>query len=161
MKGLDADIVALLKRRVYDVAGTSNWGAKKGEGLKVYLNGKKLGVESFRDYVACFIDKTVAEPVCEVVNNRYAATQPLFSAVMEMGVCRIAADSFTLFVCVCACVFAIISWEVAVTASDGDGFAQVSFVNGIETCEGGTHVDAVYDQVVKAVIEAAQKKAKG
>jgi DNA topoisomerase-2 len=46
---LDNDIINLMKRRVYDIAGTC-----KG-GLKVYLDGEKLEVKSFRDYVGMYL----------------------------------------------------------------------------------------------------------
>jgi DNA topoisomerase-2 len=51
-------------------------------------------------------------------------------------------------------------WEVALCASDGQ-FEQVSFVNGIWTCKGGTHVDHVVNQITKhlfQVVEAKNKK---
>ena len=42
MERLDKDIVALMTRRAYDVAGASN-------GVKVYLNGKLLPVRQLKD----------------------------------------------------------------------------------------------------------------
>ena len=51
-------------------------------------------------------------------------------------------------------------WEVAVAVSDG-GFAQTSFVNGISTSRGGTHVDHVTNQVVSAILAKVQKKDRG
>merc|ERR1719506_2280368 len=45
MKGLDNDIVALMSKRVYDVAGTT---AQK---CKVSLNGQVLSIRNFQDYV--------------------------------------------------------------------------------------------------------------
>ncbi|KAJ3203013.1 DNA topoisomerase 2 [Entophlyctis luteolus] len=50
-------------------------------------------------------------------------------------------------------------WEVAFTVSDGQ-FQQVSFVNGICTSKGGTHVNHVADQLVNALAELAKKKDK-
>ncbi|CDF38122.1 unnamed protein product [Chondrus crispus] len=50
MTHLDDDIVSLMKKRVYDIAGISS-------NLKVYLNGKKIPVKSFKDYVALYNDK--------------------------------------------------------------------------------------------------------
>ncbi|VDN37847.1 unnamed protein product, partial [Gongylonema pulchrum] len=44
MSELDDDIVALMSRRAYDVAGST-------KGVKVYLNGKLLPVQGFRQYV--------------------------------------------------------------------------------------------------------------
>ena len=48
MDSLSEDMVALLSRRAYDVAASS-------KGVKVYLNGKKIPIKSFKDYVDFFI----------------------------------------------------------------------------------------------------------
>jgi DNA topoisomerase-2 len=48
MSDLEEDTVALMRRRVYDVAGTS------GDRCSVYLDGKKLAVKSFPDYANLF-----------------------------------------------------------------------------------------------------------
>ncbi len=47
MEKLDKDIVALLTRRAYDVAGSC-------KGVKVTLNGKKLPVSRFRYLITDF-----------------------------------------------------------------------------------------------------------
>lgn len=44
MESLDPDTVALLSRRAFDVAASTR-------GVKVFLNGKRLPVKSFKDYV--------------------------------------------------------------------------------------------------------------
>ena len=41
MATLDSDIVALLSRRAYDIAGTT-------PGLSVFLNGKKITIKTFK-----------------------------------------------------------------------------------------------------------------
>ncbi|RWS16275.1 DNA topoisomerase 2-beta-like protein [Dinothrombium tinctorium] len=48
METLDKDIVALMTRRAYDVAGTT-------KGVKVFLNGKKLPIKNFKDYVDLYL----------------------------------------------------------------------------------------------------------
>ena len=50
-------------------------------------------------------------------------------------------------------------WSVAVSQSD-NGFQQVSFVNGIHTSLGGTHVEYVGSQLVKKITEYLQSKHK-
>lgn len=50
-------------------------------------------------------------------------------------------------------------WKVGITATDG-AFKQVSFVNSVETRDGGTHVDHVTQQVVEWVREKVKKKHK-
>lgn len=70
MEKLDNDMVALLSRRAYDVAGCTR-------GVKVYLNGKRLPVKGFKDYVQLFLkdkEDEVGNPltvVHELVNDRW------------------------------------------------------------------------------------------
>ncbi|XP_051519096.1 DNA topoisomerase 2-beta isoform X1 [Myxocyprinus asiaticus] len=70
MEKLDKDIVALLTRRAYDVAGSCR-------GVKVLLNGKKLPVNGFRSYVDLYVKDKLDETgvalkvVNETVNDRW------------------------------------------------------------------------------------------
>ncbi|XP_051858791.1 DNA topoisomerase 2 isoform X2 [Drosophila albomicans] len=48
MEKLDEDIVALMSRRAYDVAAST-------KGVSVYLNGTKVGVKNFKDYIDLFV----------------------------------------------------------------------------------------------------------
>lgn len=49
-------------------------------------------------------------------------------------------------------------WKVGVSASDG--FEQISFVNSVETYQGGTHVFYVMDQITDGIREFLKKKHK-
>ena len=51
MSSLDEDTVALLSRRAFDIAASC-----KG-GVKVFLNGNRLPVKSFKDYVDMYINQ--------------------------------------------------------------------------------------------------------
>ncbi|XP_003222506.3 DNA topoisomerase 2-alpha [Anolis carolinensis] len=70
MTTLDKDIVALMSRRAYDIAGASN-------GVTVFLNGNKLPVRGFRSYVDLYIKDKVDETgnllkiIHEEVNSRW------------------------------------------------------------------------------------------
>ncbi|XP_034561189.1 DNA topoisomerase 2-beta isoform X2 [Notolabrus celidotus] len=70
MEKLDKDIVALLTRRAYDVAGSC-------KGVKVSLNGKKLPITGFRSYVDLYVKDKLDETgvalkvVNETVNDRW------------------------------------------------------------------------------------------
>jgi len=48
LKNLTNDMESLLKRRVYDTAGTTN------ENVNVWLNGKHLDIKSFKDYIGMY-----------------------------------------------------------------------------------------------------------
>ena len=51
-------------------------------------------------------------------------------------------------------------WEFAVTLNPYDKFTQISFVNGISTSEGGTHVDLITNQIIYKLKEQLEKKHK-
>merc|ERR1719326_1706990 len=53
MQKLDKDIVDLITKRTYDIAGTS------GKNLKVYLNGEKLPVQTFTEFSLLFLEPDV------------------------------------------------------------------------------------------------------
>ncbi|KAF7085410.1 hypothetical protein CFC21_088844 [Triticum aestivum] len=119
MTELEADVVALMMKRVVDMAGTL------GKTVKVELNGEKVAVKSFSDYVQLYIDSASKEGIklpriYQKVNDR---------------------------------------WEVCVSLSEGQ-FQQVSFVNGIATIKGGTHVDYVASQIASHVMGVVNKKNK-
>uniref|UniRef100_A0A7N0T385 DNA topoisomerase 2 n=1 Tax=Kalanchoe fedtschenkoi TaxID=63787 RepID=A0A7N0T385_KALFE len=120
MTFLEEDTVALMKKRVFDLAGCL------GDTVKVELNGQRVPVNSFLDYVGLYLNsaaKSREEPlprITETVNDR---------------------------------------WEVCVSLSEGQ-FQQVSFVNGIATIKGGTHVDYVTNQITSHIVEIVNKKNK-
>ena len=54
MEKLDSDMVDIISRRAFDIAATLR-------GVKVYLNGKKIPVNSFKDYVRLFTKDRLEE----------------------------------------------------------------------------------------------------
>ncbi|KFQ28076.1 DNA topoisomerase 2-alpha, partial [Merops nubicus] len=70
MKVLDKDIVALMSRRAYDIAGST-------KDVKVFLNGQRLPVKGFRSYVDLYLKDKVDETgnalkvIHEEVNSRW------------------------------------------------------------------------------------------
>ncbi|XP_045766849.1 DNA topoisomerase 2-like isoform X1 [Maniola jurtina] len=70
MDKLEDDIVALMSRRAYDVAASS-------QGVKVYLNGERIKINKFKDYVDLYIkgkEDENGQPlkvVYEKVNDRW------------------------------------------------------------------------------------------
>ncbi|XP_045117952.1 DNA topoisomerase 2-alpha-like isoform X2 [Portunus trituberculatus] len=70
MESLDEDIVALLSRRAYDIAASTR-------GVKVYLNGKRIPIKNFKDYVDLYLKDKVddadnpVKAVYENVNERW------------------------------------------------------------------------------------------
>ena len=67
MDSLDDDTVALMSKRAYDIAGTM--GNSKGKKLQVWLNGEKLPIKSFKDYIGCV--SSVEKPVAYACDDRW------------------------------------------------------------------------------------------
>lgn len=65
MDSLDADIVSLMCRRAFDVAAT-------GKGVGVYLNGNKLAVKNFKDYIDLYVkpDENEAGQPIKIVHEQ-------------------------------------------------------------------------------------------
>jgi DNA topoisomerase II len=54
MDSIDEDTVALLRKRVYDLAGTV-------KNVKVYLDNERLKIKNFKQYVEMYLDSAAAE----------------------------------------------------------------------------------------------------
>lgn len=134
MTSLDADIVALFKKRVYDVAGVTD------KSLNVYLNDEKIAIKSFPQYVGLY--KADKKPAPDAGSGDEAA-----GALPSDGEAVIFDKPDA-------------RWQVGVGLSD-DGFQQVSFVNGICTTKGGQHVNYITDQIAAKLIAVVKKKNKG
>lgn len=68
MTTLDKDTVALLSKRAYDIAGSM--ASRPGKKLTVSLNGKKLPIKSFQDYLKLF--EGIKPPVAyEKIGDRW------------------------------------------------------------------------------------------
>jgi DNA topoisomerase-2 len=107
------DTICILTKRVYDICAITP------KRVSVHINGKKLNIKDFSDYISMYIGdkKTVPRIVCE--QDR---------------------------------------WQVAF--SPCNEFKCVSFVNGISTSDGGTHVEHVMIPLVKKLTEIIQEKHK-
>ncbi|KAI0056765.1 type II DNA topoisomerase [Artomyces pyxidatus] len=127
METIDDDTVSLLKKRVYDMAGTV-------KDIKVFLNGERLKIKSFKQYVDMYVDSAAKE----AAEHSGGAAQPRTPVIYERISDR---------------------WEVAFAVSDGT-FQHVSFANSISTIKGGSHVQLIADQIAKNLIAAISKKNK-
>lgn len=124
MDGMDDDFEALVKRRVYDLAGTSR-------GVKVWLNGERIKVNSFKRYMEMYTKAIKRERGEEAANDTS-------EVIVDTPDAR---------------------WELGFAVSDGT-FQQVSFVNSIATTSGGTHVNYIADQVCAKLMDIVKKKNK-
>jgi len=105
--GLDEDHKLKLIKKVVDAAANNI-------GVKFYVNGERIVMRSFADYIAMYDDQYVFESTED--------------------------------------------WKVGISASDG--FDQISFINSVETYQGGTHIDYIMWQIVDKLKEYFKKKHK-
>ncbi|KAK9459889.1 DNA topoisomerase [Lipomyces oligophaga] len=147
MSELDDDLIGIMMRRVYDLAGS----VKK---VKVYLNDERLKITGFKQYMEMYVTALSAftpEIKQEVVKGESddddfppldvkptVPTGPPPTIITEVVNDR---------------------WEIGFAVSDGN-FNQVSFVNSIATTSGGTHVNYICDQIVTKLTESLKKKSK-
>jgi DNA topoisomerase II len=99
--------------------------------VQVTLNGKPLLIAGFESYLQTFQQSTTAEPD-ESASSTAPPAEYIFSRINKR-------------------------WQVGVLPSDM-GFVQVSFVNGMSTLRGGTHVNYVSDQICRRVADHINKK---
>ena len=125
-EGMDDDLLALFTKRVYDLAGVV-------KNVKVFLNGERIQIRNFKQYVELFVNKN--EALQQAAASAGQTAPPLIHSIVNDR------------------------WEICFTLSDGQ-FNQVSFVNAINTYKGGTHVNYVADQIVSELVDAVKKKNK-
>ena len=108
------DTTDILIKRVFDICAITP------KYVEVFLNGKKLPIKNFSDYISVYIGNIKTSPRVIQENER---------------------------------------WKVSVSASQ-NGFQCISFVNGISTSDGGSHVDHVINPIIKKLTELIQEKHK-
>jgi DNA topoisomerase-2 len=116
VKGLTNDTVALMKKRVYDLAICTIGN------VNIYLNDKIIEFKSFDDYINMYYDKLPSPLIYQEINDR---------------------------------------WKVGFIFDPEPGFTQVSFVNGVWTYKGGTHLNYIIDQIISKLISYIDLKHKG
>ncbi|RKP39288.1 DNA topoisomerase [Dimargaris cristalligena] len=148
METLDDDIVSLMTKRVYDIAGTL-------QEVKVFLNGERIKIRGFKQYVEMYLNAPA------IARRALAAKQKPLSLMNEGADGETPADPDIEAIPKPVYIYETPSprWEIAFAVSDGQ-FQQVSFVNSICTTKGGTHVSHIADQIAARLVEAVKKKVK-
>ncbi|ODV91810.1 hypothetical protein CANCADRAFT_30135 [Tortispora caseinolytica NRRL Y-17796] len=154
MQELDEDIISVMRRRVYDLAGTVR-------GVQVFLNGNRIKVSNFKSYTELYV-KSLMETANEYGTGESSSVLPTDTESGEESKHlmlpsepkpTIVYQDFT------DPKFPNRRWEIAFAVSK-TGFNQVSFVNSIATTSGGTHVNYIVDQLVTKIGDYIKKKNK-
>lgn len=147
--GLTPDIRGLLQRRVWDVAACTS------KSVKVSYNGKLVAVNDFKQYIKLHYTKP-RDPDADSDDDS-DADQPNDDDLMdEDGEVRKKPKSTAPKIIYDESP----NWKVGVVYDPDNGGKQVSFVNGLNTFTGGTHVNDVLDRIVKKLTLQVEKKHK-
>lgn len=98
------------------------------EQVLIYFNGEKLAIRNFEKYMNLYL------------GDSKSAVPRIYADLKNEG------DHPD-----------IKEWQFGIALSD-DGFKQVSFVNGIATSDGGTHVDYIRDKLVRSLGKLIREK---
>jgi DNA topoisomerase II len=126
------DTEKILYRRLVDLCATVH-------PVKVYYNKKALKIKSFEDYVKLFVKKDALSDGTEAE----VSSSESVAALVPTSVHVEAVNS---------------RWTVGVIPSPSGTFEHMSFVNGIWTMQGGSHVNYLSTQCVKYVEDILEKK---
>jgi DNA topoisomerase-2 len=150
-KGLTSDMRALLQRRVWDIAACS----PKGKKIKVSYNGKKVPVDNFKQYIKLHYTKPKDNETDDEGSESDEEQQnDVQNDDGEEGSKTKQKDEYKL-------IFAESkNWRVGVVYDPDTGGRQVSFVNGLNTFAGGTHINDLLDRIVKRLTAMVLKKNK-
>jgi len=135
--GLTIDMISLIKKRTYDLAGTTLR-------CNVFYNGFKVDVKDFKSYIGLyhFEGMPTSESDDETTSTISTADE---DKTEEYKLFHETVNN---------------TWEVGFMYAPDSGGEQISFVNGICTYHGGTHVNYVVDMVVNKLKDLVAKKFK-
>ena len=141
LKTLTDDMVALMSKRVIDIAGVTSK-------VKVYLNDKKVDVNNFKKYISQYQlntdDDNQNDNEDSDEDNEENTESNTESKIPKDTVLYEESNR----------------WKLGIMYIPDGNFEQISFVNGICTYHGGNHVDYVVNQLIKKLEVIIQKKYK-
>ena len=142
LEKLSSHMIALLKKRAYDIVATTN-----GD-VTVFFNDTQLSVGDFKDYMKLyFTEETVNDDEKEIIQPTEGGGS------IEESAKGYENENF---------IYCKVNerWTIGACLSPSFGFKQVSFVNGINTTRGGRHVDYIVKQFTDYLVAFIQKKKK-
>jgi DNA topoisomerase-2 len=145
---LTDDIISLFIKRVYDLAGIYNK-------ITVYYNDKKISFNNFKKYIEMYnlnIESSNNNENCENGENNDNCENGETDKNCEKEI----KTKNTVDI-----MFEESErWKIGVIYAPNNDFKHISFVNGICTYHGGSHVDYILNMIIEKVKMAITKKHK-
>jgi len=146
--GLTPELIALFKKRTFDIAGITDNPTKK---IKVYYNDVVLPVKGFKNYIDIYLGTPAAAaptpPAKTDDDERVSSTTAPPAKTDDEKIKKVYEENGE-------------RWEYAVAITPTGTFEQVSFVNGISTTKGGKHVEFILGQITRKLSALIEKKKK-
>jgi len=132
---LTDSIISLFEKRVYDLAGVY-------PKITVYLNEKKISFGNFKKYIDFYNFNMITES--ELSDTKNSDSESKTKESKDNVIYEEVNDR----------------WKIGVIYTPNNDFKQVSFVNGICTYHGGSHVDYVVNAIIDKIKIQINKKHK-
>lgn len=123
--------------------------------ITFYPDLERFGLTSITDEIKQILNKRVMEMAIYCPNVKVYFNDNLIKIKSYKDYIKMFTDSDEIF-----CEKLNGDWEIGVIRSLTDDFQQISMVNGIQTIQGGTHVNYIINQIIKEITEQLQKKNK-
>ena len=148
LSSLTSDIVSLFEKRVYDMAGVYNH-------ITVYLNDKKIVFNNFKKYIEMYKLNIQNVQNNDSISDDEEQTDTSKSSKISRANKDLVSKNNS---------YEIIyedtnpRWKIGVVYAPNNDFKQISFVNGICTYHGGSHVNYLVDNIIdKIKVQIAKK----
>jgi DNA topoisomerase-2 len=151
LDSLTNDIVSLFKKRVYDMAGVYS-------SVNVWLNDKKIICPNFKKYIDMY-KLNIQVPNFDPIED-HNSDDDLADTETSQGSKKTKKSDLV------SCAYEIYyddsnpRWKIGVIYAPNNDFKQISFVNGICTYHGGTHVDYIVGGIIDKIKTQIAKKHK-
>ena len=140
-QNLSEDMFSLFYKNVIDIAMITN--------VSVYFNNEKIPMKTLKDYAGLYISLPILEEKKEDEDDLLET----LSTVSSKSGKKLKLEQIHIISEDSECV-------LQPNQNVIDGFQAISFINGIETRDGGVHVDVYSESIFRPLLEALNKGVK-
>lgn len=136
MQAFDTAMTKLIRKRVFDLAGTT------GKGFKCYFNDELVKVQNFKQYVSLFLPEAEEQKGDGTDETEEPAGESKEKKKVQAYVYEKFSDD----------------WEIAVAMSTSDEFEAELFVNHLWCTQGGTPIKYILNKLDKLIMTELGKR---
>jgi DNA topoisomerase-2 len=113
-------------------------------GVNVYFNNEKIPMKSLKDYASLYISLPILEEKKDEDDETLSTVSSKSGKKLKLEQIHIISEDS----------------ECVLQSNSSDGFEAISFINGIQTKNGGSHVDIYSEAIFRPLLEALNKGVK-